>query len=416
MKGDVLNNMFSMRFRRRLISLEIYHDIGLRRRLLNLMGLLMIILFFSCEERYWPDLGDKYQSILVVEGKITSDPGPYTIHLSTTTTVYDPIYESLTGYEVILNDNFGNTETLEEDEPGYYKTAENGIQGVIGRSYQITIHSPDEKTYQSNFEELKSPIGIDTVFVEIEYQESTTSGSGIPGYQFYLNSKPANEDSSYFLWQMQRTFEYQSDFLIYFWYDGELHLFPDTDSLQNCWRTDRVFQIFTESTVGLSEPVLTGFPLHYVSFDNREFSIRYSLLINQYTISEQAQEYWKYVNEQNSSGGELYTKMPFQVRGNIVNINDPNEPVLGYFHAAGVDTKRVFFNRPGYPIEMVYPKCELREPDYMEYGFMFYGYNPGDYPRYVTMNTGGARAVPNPVCVDCRESGGTIVKPEFWID
>ena len=32
------------------------------------------------------------------------------------------------------------------------------------------------------------------------------------------------------------------------------------------------------------------------------------------------------------------------------------------------------------------------------------------------MNTSGARAVPNPVCVDCRENGSTIVKPEFWID
>ena len=405
-----------MIFRRRVISPEVNHYICLSRRFLNLMVLLMIVLFTSCEERYWPDLGDKYQSLLVVEGKITSDPGPYIIHLSTTTSIYDPIYEPLTGYEVIVNDNLGNTETLEEDEPGYYKTAENGIQGVVGRAYRITIHSPDEKTYQSNFEELKSAVGIDTVFVDLEYRESTTSGSDIPGYQFFLNSNPATEDSSYFLWQMQRTFEFQADFLIYYWYDGELHLFPDTDSLQTCWTTGRVFQIFTESTVGLSDPGLNRFPLHYVPFDNREFSVRYSLLIHQYTISEQAQEYWMNVNEQNSSGGELYTKMPFQVRGNIVNINDPNEPVLGYFHAAGVDTKRIFFNRPGYPVEMCYPECELREPDYMEYGFMFYGNTPRDYPRYVTMNASGARAVPSPVCVDCRESGGTIVKPEFWID
>jgi hypothetical protein len=376
----------------------------------------MFILVTSCEDRYWPDLGDKYQNLVVVEGMVTNDPGPYTIRLSTSTAVEDPVFEPLVGYEVTINDDIGNSEFLTEVEPGYYQTAEDGIQGIIGRKYQLTVQSPEGKTYQSDFEELKSPVGIDSVFVELEYREGSGSGIGIPGYQFLLNTKMATADSNYFLWKLQRTYEYHADFLIYFWYDGELHIFPDTDSLQVCWTTASVNQIFTESTVGLSEPVLNNFPLNYVSFDNREFSVRYSLLVNQYTISEEAQEYWQNVNEQNTSGGELYTKMPFQVRGNLKNLNDPDEPVLGYFHAAGIDTRRIFIDRPTYPVEMRYPECELREPDYMEYGFMFYGFNPRDYPRYVTVNTNGARAVPNPACVDCRENGGTIVKPEFWID
>ena len=397
-------------------TLKAYYGIYYSRKLLNQVLLMIFLLLTSCEDQFWPELGEKYENILVVEGTITNDPGPYTLLLSLSTSFENPVYIPLSGYEAIINDNLGNSEILSEVEPGVYKTALDGIHGVPGRKYQLTIQSSDGKTYQSDFEELRAPVGIDSVYVELEYHENAGFPFDIPGYQFLLNTKASIIDSSYYLWKLERTFEYHADFRVYFWYDGELHTFPDTDSIKACWKTDPVYQIFTGSTVGLAEPVLTNFPLHYVTFDNREFSVRYSLLIDQFTISEKAQEYWKLVNEQNTSGGELYAKMPFQVKGNIDNINNPNEQVLGYFQAAGVDTKRVFFNRPDYQVKMYYPVCELKEPDYLEYGLMLQFPDPRDWPQYVTMNEYYGRAVPVQECVDCRESGGTIEKPEFWID
>jgi len=382
----------------------------------NSLLFILLVFIISCEESYWPDLGDKYQNIMVVEGMITNEPGPYIIQLSKTTSVENPLYKPVEGCKVIIGDDLGNLGELTEIEPGYYQTAEGGIQGTIGRKYQLTIQSREGKNYQSDFEELKSPVGIDSVFVDLEYRENSAFPFDIPGYQFYLNTDMAIDDSTYFLWRLERTFEYHADFRVFLWYDGDLHLFPNTDSIMACWRTGDVKQIFTESTVGLSEPVLSSFPLHYVFFDNREFSVRYSLLVDQFTISENAQEFWKNVNEQNTSGGELYTKMPFQVRGNVYNIYDPNEPVLGYFHAAGIDTKRIFLNRPGSPVKMYYPECELTLADYEEYGLMLRFPDPREWPQYVTMNANFARAVPVQECVDCREKGGTIEKPDFWID
>jgi len=385
-------------------------------KLVHLTLISIIILLSSCEDPYWPELDDKYENLLVVEGMITNDPGPYTLKLSSSTHVDQPAYLPLSDYEPIISDNLGNSELLTEVEPGIYKTAENGIRGIPGRKYQLSIKSSEGKIYQSDFDKLNEPVEIESVYVDLEYREVDGFSVDIPGYQFRLNTNRAIEDSSYFLWKLERTFEYHADFLIYFWYAGELHVFPDADSLQVCWRSGSIYEIFTESTVGLTEPILTGSPLHYVSFHNREFSVRYSVLVDQFTILKNAQEYWQNVKEQNTSGGELYTKMPFQVRGNLKNINDLDEPVLGYFHAAGIDTRRVFINRPGYPVEMYYSVCELSEPDYMEYGFMFFGNYPRDWPRYVTMDASGNRAVPVPACVDCRESGGTLVKPEFWIE
>lgn len=378
--------------------------------------LMAIVLFTSCEEQFWPELGDKYENILVVEGMITSEPGPYTVLLSSSTSIDNPVYTPLSGYEAIFMDNLGNSEILSEVESGVYKTAVDGIQGTIGKKYQLSIQSPQGKTYQSGFEEIRAPVGIDSIYITLDYRENSGFPFDIPGYQFYLNTEAATKDSTYYLWKLERTYEYHADFRTYFWFDGELHSFPDTDSIKICWKTDPVYQIFTESTVGLAEPIISDFPLHYVSFDNREFSVRYSLLVNQLTISEQAQEYWKRVNEQNTTGGEFYTKMPYQVRGNINNINNPDETVLGYFQAAGSDKKRVFFNRPDFQVKMYYPFCELHEPDYLEYALMLQFPDPRDWPQYVTMNAYYSRAVPVQECVDCRENGGTIDKPEFWID
>lgn len=384
--------------------------------LMTSLTLGIIPILSSCVDPYWPDLGDRYEDLLVFEGMITNDPGPYVFLLSRSSSLNNPSFEPLSGCQVTISDNEGNLELLTEVDSGAYSTAADGIRGMIGRMYQVTIQSPQGVTYRSDYEMLNQPAGIDSVYVELEYKAQPGFPMDIPGYQFYVNTKSSGSDTNYFLWDLERTYEYHADFLIFFWYDGTLHIFPDPDSLQVCWSTGPVYELFTASTTGLSEPVLTGFPLHYVPFINREFSVRYSLLVKQYTITQAAQEYWSDVKEQNTSVGEYYSKMPFQVRGNLENTTDPDEPVLGYFHAAGVVTKRLFFNRPGYPAEMYYSTCELSQPDYEEYGWMFKIPDPRDYPRYVTMNTNNVRAVPNPFCIDCRENGGSIVKPDFWID
>jgi hypothetical protein len=190
----------------------------------------------------------------------------------------------------------------------------------------------------------------------------------------------------------------------------------NSDSLQTCWKTDPVHQIYTASTEDLSESVILGFPLHYVSFDNREFSIRYSLNIRQLTITQKAQEYWNEVKELNSSNEGLYTKVPFQISGNVTCTTHGDEKVLGYFLAAGVDERRIFFNRPSPPVEMYYSVCVLTGPDYEAYGWMFRNKDPREWPLYVTMDAQGTNALPVQECVNCLLNGGSIVKPDFWED
>ena len=370
----------------------------------------------SCEEPFTPDLRQDYSNLLVVEGLISTDPGPYVVRLSRATTVVYPEYNPVTDSEVIIMDNQGHSEMLSETEPGVYTTATDGIQGIAGNSYKIQIKDSERNVYESAFEKLPAPVDIDTIYPILEYHYSDVYHQDIPGYRFNISTQNGDNDSLCFRWQLQHTWQYASDYQIYLYYDGKLHVFPDPDSLQTCWITEPVYSIFTTTAIGLDKPVITDYPLHYIGFDTRHFSIRYSLLVKQLTISRSAWEYWDAVKEQTTASGNLYTHLPYQIKGNIKRVDDENEPVLGYFQVAGINVKRIFINRPPAIIPMHYPICELSLPDYEAYGWMFYNIDARDWPEYVTIDGSGQRALPDRQCTDCREKGGTIVKPDFWID
>lgn len=415
----MIRQILNLKFTRQLLSgIRNLIDMatGKSSSRLSVVCFILIITQNSCIEEYWPEIDEGDHNIIVVEGIITNAVGPYTIRLSRASTVNQSSNEPVTGFEVTIYDNFGISETLNETSPGVYLTDVNGIQGVPGRKYKIQIIALDGKIYQSDYEELKDPIEIGTVYTELEYRPTDNFSFDIPGYQFYINTKPSPDDSSCFLWRLEQTYEYNADFLIFYTYNGQIHEFGNTTMLYTCWKTDPIVKIFTASTIGQSQNHVNGFPLNYVSFDTKEFSVRYSLKVIQYTITPKVQKYWNDINELNTSGGGLFSEIPFQVNGNINCTTDPGEKVLGYFFAAGVDEIRIFKNRPLQPIEMYYYICTLSGPDYEAYGDMFRIPEPDSWPFYITEDEAGNRALPHPACIDCRLSGGTTEKPIFWED
>jgi hypothetical protein len=176
-----------------------------------------------------------------------------------------------------------------------------------------------------------------------------------------------------------------------------------------------VNQIFVFGTSGLTSSNLTDFPLNYVSTETRELTVRYSLLVDQLTVVKKTYEFWNEVREQNAGETSLYTQQLYQIRGNMKNISDDQEPVLGYFTVAGKDSRRIFVDRPQELLEFHYPYCILTEGAYEAYGFIRWT-DKKTWPLYVYRDPNGARALLQQVCMDCREKGGTINRPAFWTD
>lgn len=382
--------------------------------------LLIGLLYFplnSCIDEYWPDIGTKYEQLLVVDGMISNQPGPYTIQLALSSNVNKPEFKPLSGYEVIIADDLNNEEILSETEKGVYQTSPDGMQGIVGRSYKLIINTPDDNRYESEYELLRKPIEIDKIYQEIEFHTVGSYDHNLSGFQFYIDTKKAENDTNYILWRMEDTYQYNANYRAKYVFDNfEMNTFTPSDSLYTCWKTRKKKEIITANTEDLIEPVLLKMPLHYVTTETRELSIRYSLLVNQYTLGYTAYDFWNRLTELQNNVSWLYAKQPYQIQGNIKNISNYDEPVLGYFMAAGIDQQRIFVDRP-YGLDWHYKRtCNLITTDLRDLMLSMYQ----SWPLYLTAvysEYGQSPALPvRQYCVDCRKSGGELTPPEFWIE
>lgn len=377
-------------------------------RIKSLTLILMIpLLFLSCEEKFDPGIME-YENLLVVDGLIHNGTGPYTVTLSYSSAVGDPRFFAVTGCTVIINDRYGNSTQLAENEPGIYTTNEDRMQGETGVEYKLNIQTPDGKNYESDWEMIRPSVGIDTVYAQYEYHSNPEIYHTIEGYQFFISTETAETDSACFYWNMVETWEFYSDFTIDYYYDGQIRPYPNPNEVYHCWATEVVPEIFVLNTSNLSQPKATNFPLHFVSTDTKRLTEKYSVLIEQMVIGKKAWKFRDEINSMISDDNFLFASQPFQVKGNIRSVENPDELVLGYFTAAGITTKRVFLDRPA-NASFHYSKC-YADTDLRGLGFA----PPSTYPIYLTQLEGDEKAIISEACVDCTQNGGVLDKPDFW--
>jgi hypothetical protein len=140
---------------------------------IKLLFVIFLIIYAlpACVKDFQPKT-NKYDDLLVVDGTITNEKGSYTITLSKSANINQfAILKPYSKCKVEIMDNIGNKEELKEVTSGIYKTDSiNGIQGVVGIKYKIKITTPEGELYESTDEELKKPIGIQTVYPEIQHK------------------------------------------------------------------------------------------------------------------------------------------------------------------------------------------------------------------------------------------------------
>ncbi len=383
---------------------------------INAIIFVLLLVLWGCKEEFLLKF-DTNDEVLVVEGGVTNNPGPYLVRLSTTLPVNQPLRVPFENCEVQISDQAGNQETLTEIEPGVYATSENGIQGEIGNAYSLRVVTPDAREYETVYEEMKELVDIDSVYAELEVRENLDYPFGLPGYQFYIDTKPGKDDSNYFLWKLTETYQYESDYTLYaLYYYGDMfytksdmdqivdivHL--NYDTLYTCWNSEAVQVVYTGQTANLTVPFVTRQPLHFVTTETKKLSIKYSLLVQQYSLSEKAYKFWRSIQDQISDESFLNTRQPYNITGNLKNVNDDAELTYGFFTVASVTQKRVFYAKPNatfyYDLGYTAEPVELHKKK---------------QPVYLVLKDNAMYYV-HPDCVDCRTEGGTITKPDFWVD
>ena len=376
-----------------------------------------LLFLLSCREEFSlePNLNN---DILVVNGGIDNGLPPYTVKLSRSSDAANPKFIPVTGAILQIIDQDKNSEELVETSAGIYKSSEDGLKGKTGNKYKLYIMLPDGNEYETSYQTILKTTEIDTVYYDKKTEINDEFPTGLPGYSFFVNTKEAENAESYFLWKMTETYQYENDYELTYYMDSWGRKIYDTsrfDSLKVCWKTTNVKNFSTAATKNLSVPVIKRKQLHFVGTDTKKLTVLYSLLLKQYTINKSAYNFWSAVEDLLSDDNFLIGNQPYNLQGNVRNINDKNELVYGYFTVASVSEKRIFVNTIHAPF--LYPRCPVIT-DKNEISQYKRTHQAPFY--FVTIEGEDGQSTDAllylPSCLDCRSNGGVTRKPDYWIN
>ena len=373
----------------------------------------LIISIVSCIEEYKPLLEVKDVGKYVIYGNISGQEGYQTINISTTSNTETPQYVPISGCDIIISDDLGNIFQSEELNNGEYGVWIDQEYLNVGTSYKIDITTPDGIEISSDYDILPDCGDLDSVYYIREDKPTTNPDKPVQGIQFYADFNGSDHHSKYYMYTIEETWEYHARYpkqwLLTGGYFHEVltEIDPPDYSTFYCWKTKMVPEVFVLSTNNLSENKYIKLPLHYVKSTTVKLAYGYSILIKQHALSEPAYYYWTKIKNNIINDGGLYDKQPELLKGNLYNLTNPDQEVLGYFFASSVKTKRNFI-KPIEDLELTYTdmcvvhllaKGLLSVPVRERPAYLMFGEEAGWLGIH---------------CTDCTSLGGTTIKPDFW--
>ena len=389
-------------------------------------GILMI-LFVGCIERYYPEEDDLRTGTLVINAHLTNWAGEQVIEISRSAGLTNPSFDPVSGnlVEVIRED--GELKIFSESEPGYYRADLDAAFLQTGSAYLLHVITPDGQEYESAFERLRPVPAIDSLYYEVESNSFAYGSDPVGGVRFFLDFTYDDKDYEYIRWDLTETYEYHNSVDLEYYFldlDHWLKPVPDSSIYTICYITNELFQIHSMSLGSLDFGHYVKKPFSFVPNYEQEQKLhhKYSLLVRQYSLGEEAFYYWNDLKKNSQEKGSLFDSQPALLKSNIRNVNDENEYVLGFFSMAGMVEKRAFAIKPdGLDLRPYDYHCYPRKhpPDMGEPIYWRVGYRYPSDPAPLYFTTPGESALPlrrmNKACVDCREyKNSTDIKPDFW--
>lgn len=372
--------------------------------------ILPLILLSACIKTYTPKIDADSASKIVVSGKLNSKEGYQYIKLSKSLPLNEQNYQPFSNCNISIWDADGTEFKMHEYKEGEYRIYMSQSQLVIGKAYHIRIITPDGDELISKPDNMADVAPIKIPVFELDSIFNGAYYNYTKGLQFYIDIEGNENQSSYYLFELDATYEHRAKYAREYYYDGRVnHIYPPDSSLFYCWTTYRVPEVITLTTENLAENKFNRHKLHFVSYKSEYLTYGYSLLVRQVGLSREAYQYWERMRLNNNQNASLYSKQPVDTQGNITNLTHPEKEVLGFFSASAVSETRIFVKaQPNYP----YPFCSPVRLDRLG----FREIDRMNYPAFLmTSTTGGYLMIwlPEP-CVDCTHYSGTTVKPSFW--
>ena len=322
---------------------------------------LLIGLVTSCYKVYEPQV-DVTEKVLVVDGLMTNQADAYHVVLTyarpfNSTKTSTPISSA----NVYVTDNLGNSYIFNEMGDGDYKSDSLLFTGIAGRTYKLHIVTPNGEKYESDNQRLFPEVYPDSVYAEFDNQEILHRITGLKvnthGADILIDIRNQSDTLSRYRFKSNLVRQYfyiiyvymEPSILFYCWQTADansnINLTNEEYSLdsasirkhQVCFIDDNLYcnalyYSYSESHYQGNlqyKVVLTAFSQSY-EIHNR------ILYLNQYTLNNETYLYYKSLNEQMQSEGNLFDPIAAQLTGNIKCISDPGISAIGFFEASSV--------------------------------------------------------------------------------
>ncbi len=375
------------------------------------------LLLCSCVSDFNADLPSGTQEILVVDGSIIENTNSIfylskSFSLNTVETPRD-IKDIDAQLFVIGDDGFKSSPATHLGK-GAYQINIGELNDNVSYGIQIEY---DGETYQSTLSTPLSTPEIDSV----SYFQPVKEGDVAIRISTHTNEK----ESTYFFWNYEEVWEIAANYYTTIFYDliEDGYYMEKEAPYYYCWRRNTENKILVGSTEALSENKIINKELYKHQAKDDRFSILYSVLVTQRAISKGAYEYYLNKAQLNESMGGLFTPQPSEVNGNISCKTNASKKVIGYVEAIrNTSTQRIFISkydvtRPGIPstcttmtMAEVYEYINLRRMTIAD--FYRAGYRP---VKGIIMDPEDEPEAWSLVeCADCRATGGTKNKPDYW--
>jgi len=339
---------------------------------------------------------------------------------------------------------------LQEKGKGLYAAPNYNLS--TANQYRLRIKTTNGSTYTSDFAQTKVTPPIDSVIRQYKND----------GLYISVNAHDATNNTRYYRWDFEETWQFTSFFQSHLTAEGAatspaamapsfagsgISVLPRTNDIYHCWGDNPSHLITLNTTAGLSNDILQNQPITFVESGSEKLSVRYSIIIKQYALTAESYAFWTLLKKNTEQLGSIFDSQPSASIGNIHNITNPAEPVIGYISACTVSMQRIYIDHTAVPFSYIQDyenttpynqnTCVLLNPfttpgctapgipvylacvGYPEYDFLIQPYPHNLYTPIDVITAfnpvtlaGGVTASTTP-CVDCTLRG-TNVKPAFW--
>lgn len=366
------------------------------------MILVILLAAVACRQPYDPPVVSSGVTYLVVEANLNPQ-GPTSILLTKSVPLEraNSISPEINA-QVTVEGKDNTIRPLTHIGNGRYNNSNLAL--MIGNEYRLHIKTVGGKEYFSEYVKAKKTPVIDSIGYELESE----------GLRVQAHAHDATNQTRYYRWDFDETWEIRSVFPSPYVYDNTIkdirnRIYPDED-VSVCWKYESSSTIVLANTTRLQNDIVYKAPVQFIPYGSEKLSVRYSILLRQYSLEKAAYNFYELMRKNTEDIGNIFSPQPSEIRGNISNVNDSKEYVLGYVTASTVESMRTFIQIPW----RYFQDCQIYKvpdiPDSVKYYFGPGGpYIPFAFDDPPPTWSGSSR-----VCVDCTLRGGNTTKPSYW--